>query len=86
MVRGAAHTSFCDRPPLPLRIWSPARRALRGLTGAGVWNTVTGALLTFLSKHVRADEGVVLATLIADDALRVGEPAELFPPDSFASA
>jgi hypothetical protein len=37
VVRGAAHTSFCDWPMLPLRTWSPARRALRGLTGAGVW-------------------------------------------------
>jgi pimeloyl-ACP methyl ester carboxylesterase len=86
MVRGAAHTSFCDWPMLPLRTWSPARRALRRLTGAGVGNTVTGALLTFLGKHVRGNEGDVLATLIADDALRGGEPAELFSPDSLASA
>jgi dienelactone hydrolase len=86
VVRGAAHTSFCDWPMLPLRTWSPARRALRGLTGAGVWNAVTGALLMFLGKHVRGDEGDVLATMIAADALRVGEPAKLFPPDPLASA
>jgi hypothetical protein len=86
LVRGAAHTSFCDWPMLPLRTWSPARRALRGMTGAGIWSTVTSALLTFLGKHVKGDEGDVLATLIADDALRVGKPAELFPPDSLASA
>ena len=46
---------------------------------------MTGALLTFLGKHVRGDEGDVLGALIADDALRVGEPAKLFRPDSLAS-
>lgn len=85
LVDGAAHTSFCDWPMLPLRAWSPARRALRGLTGAGAWNTVTRTLLTFLGKHVKGGQGDILATLMADDALRVGEPAKLFSPESLAS-
>jgi pimeloyl-ACP methyl ester carboxylesterase len=79
LVRGADHTSFCDWPMLPLRAWSPARRALRGTTGASVWSAVTGALLTFLDNHLGRDEGDVSTVLSVDNALRVGGPAELFP-------
>jgi hypothetical protein len=85
VVRGAPHTSFCDWPMLPLRGWSPARRALRGMTGPGVWGTVTHALLTFLGKHLGPERGDVLAALTAHEGLRVGEPAELFSRDSSAS-
>jgi hypothetical protein len=78
LIDGATHTSFCDWPMLRLRRWSPARRALGGVSGPRVWAATSGALLAFLDRHVRGGETDVAAPLAADPALRVGPPEELF--------
>jgi hypothetical protein len=78
LVRGASHTAFCDWPMLPLRPWSPARRALRGVTGPGVCRTVARSLLAFLGRHLRGADVDVAGVLESEVSLRRGDPAELF--------
>ncbi|MFN8216859.1 MAG: hypothetical protein U0R71_09720 [Solirubrobacterales bacterium] len=86
LVRGAPHTGFCDWPMLPLRRWSPARRALRGVEGPATWHVVSGALLAFLDAHLGETGGDASAALRAIDGLSVGEPELLFAVDPGASA
>ncbi len=74
----AAHTWFCDWQMLPLRRWSPARRALPGVEGRGVLSAVAGALEPFLGAHLGEADGCVSDALETNDALSAGEPDRLF--------
>jgi dienelactone hydrolase len=78
LVAGARHTSFCDWPLLPMRSWSPARRALAGATGPRAWTATSNAIVAFLDQYVRAGQADVDVALAADSTLRVAAPAELF--------
>jgi dienelactone hydrolase len=83
-VVGATHTSFCDWPLLAVRSWSPARRALAGVTGPRVHHAVSAAVRPFLDRHLRAGTGDVDAALRAVAGLRVDDPAALFAPTPVA--
>jgi hypothetical protein len=64
---------------LPLRRWSPARRALNGVSGKAIANAVSGAVLAFLDRHLHHSTGDVNARLEAHPGLLTGSPSELFP-------
>jgi dienelactone hydrolase len=79
LVPGATHTSFCDWPMLPIRSWSPARRALGGVRGDRVWRLASSATRTFLDHHVLGGPVDVSAALTGA-GLDVAAPADLFGP------
>ena len=86
IVTGATHTSFSDWPLVPLRRWSPARRAVTGVDGPAVWSATTTALRAFLDRHVRGGSTDVGAALVDDSRLRTGAPASLFSTQPAAVA
>ena len=86
IVTGATHTSFSDWPLLPLRRWSPARRAVAGVDGPAVWSATTTALRAFLDRHVGGGPTDVGAALVDDSRLRTGAPVSLFSTQPAAVA
>jgi dienelactone hydrolase len=78
LVVGARHTSFSDWPVLPLRSWSPARRALGSATGPDAWRTTSTAVLAFLERYAATTTAGRDVELSSIAGLRVASPAELF--------
>ena len=86
LVTGGPHTSFCDWPLLPLRSWSPTRRALAGAAGPQAWSTSSNAIVAFLDQHIGAGHADVDVALAANSVLRFASPAALFAAERAAVA
>jgi pimeloyl-ACP methyl ester carboxylesterase len=77
-IRGARHTSFTDWPLLQLWRFAPARRALAGSLGPGVWRTTADYLLAFLGRHLRGEPAPVLDGAKDDPRVVSGAPTDIF--------